>query len=150
MAKKKEQIQLEVPSKAIHISHAKCPKGCDLMDDSVKIGGYASIKVKLKYKGQEGTIHLDPIYGSFEHKSEIDMPKGEVAEFFCPKCGVTLQEKTETCKVCASPMFTLLLPKEGIIEGCLKKGCFEHTLKIVEPDELFKRLYDQGMLDAYL
>ena len=150
MAKKTEKIQIEVPTKAICISHARCPKGCDLMDETVKIGGHPSIKVKQRYEGREGTMNLDPVYGSFEHQSSLDIPKGAVVEFFCPGCGASLQSETDTCNVCASPMFTLHLPKGSIIEGCLRNGCFEHTLKIVNPEDLFKRLYDDGMLDAFL
>jgi hypothetical protein len=47
-------------------------------------------------------------------------------------------------------MFVLHLPRGGVVEGCLKKGCFEHSLKIVDAEELLKRLFDEHTLDAYL
>ena len=150
MKKSKEKIELEVPAKTLHIIHAKCQNGCDLMDTSVTINGFPSILVTVKYKKQEGKINIDPVYGSFENIWEFDVPAGEIVELHCPKCGVSLTEKSETCNVCTAPMFVLHLPQSAIIEACLRKGCFEHTLKLVQPEDLLKRLFDEHMLDAYL
>lgn len=148
MSIKAEKIELEVPSKSVHISHAACGRGCNLMDESVKIGGFPSIRVKIRHGEQEGFINLDPVYGSFEHQCTIDVPEGAVVEFFCPHCGISLQGQ-ETCTVCSSPTFVLHLPR-GVIEGCLKKGCFAHSLKIVGAEELLERLFAAHTLDAYL
>jgi len=53
-----------------------------------------------------------------------------VVEFVCPHCGMSLKNEDETCSSCSSPTFTFDLPGEGQVSGCLKKGCFDHTLKI--------------------
>ncbi|MDZ7378883.1 MAG: hypothetical protein ONB06_05985, partial [candidate division KSB1 bacterium] len=84
MSIKAEKIELEVPSKSVHISHAACGRGCNLMDESVKIGGFPSIRVKIRHGEQEGFINLDPVYGSFEHQCTIDVPEGGGVEVFCP------------------------------------------------------------------
>lgn len=149
MSSNREKIELQIPSKAVHISHAACSNGCSLMDESVQIGGHASIRVAIRYAGQEGIINLDPVYGSFQHQCTIPVPTGAVVEFFCPNCGVSLKGQ-ETCNVCSSPTFVLHLPRGGVIEGCLKKGCFAHSLRIVDAEELLKRLFDEHTLDAYL
>ncbi|MCR4438556.1 MAG: hypothetical protein QHJ34_05550 [bacterium] len=149
MNAKREKIELEIPSKAVHISHAACSNGCSLMDETVQIGGHPSIKAKICHAGQEGVINLDPVYGSFEHRCTIEVPAGAVVEFFCPRCGVSLKGQ-DTCNVCSSPTFVLHLPRGGVIEGCLRKGCFEHSLKIVDAEQLLKRLFDEHTLDAYL
>src|SRR6056297_908592 len=81
--------------KVVDVQHAHCPKGCNLMNDEVKINGMDSIMVDLKWKDKEGKIYLDPEYGSYKHKSEVDVPDGEVVEFFCPHCGVSLTEEGE-------------------------------------------------------
>ncbi len=148
MTSKGEKIELQVRAKALHIAHAACSKGCNLMDEAVKIGGFPSIRVKIRHAGQEGLINLDPVYGSFEHQCSIQVPDGAVVEFFCPHCGVSLQGQ-ETCTLCSSPTFVLHLPR-GVIEGCLKKGCFAHSLKIVDAEELLERLFAEHTLDAYL
>jgi len=150
MKKSTEKLEINLPAKSIHVSHAKCPNGHSLMDEEIKINNLPSVKLTVKSKDLEGTINLDPVYGSFKNKCDIKIPKGEVVDLFCTKCGISLKDDFETCSVCSAPMFTLHLPHGGIIEGCLRHGCVEHVLKIVEPEELLKRLFDQHMLDSYL
>ena len=126
--------------KVVDVQHAYCPKGCNLINEDVKINGLNSIMVDLKYKDQKGKIYLDPEYGSFDHKSEVDVPDGEVVEFFCPHCGVSLTEEGEKCSNCSSPVFHIDLPEQGTVIGCLKKGCFDHKLKVVSFDSMHLEL----------
>jgi len=130
------------PIKIIDIQHACCPKGCDLMSEEVKIRGMKSITVKVKSKDNEGLLYLDPEFGKYAHQSDFDIPKGEIVEFYCPHCGVSLEDESEKCSICASPVFTLEIPKEGMITGCLKKGCFGHTLKIESFDAMHLQVDD--------
>ncbi len=148
--KKKESIEIELPSKAIRIQNASCPNGHNLMDHEHKINGYDSVSVLVKYKGHQGKIHLDPVYGSFKNVFEIKVAEGDIVEFFCPHCRVSLIDTHQSCSICSAPMFALHLPHGGIIEGCLRNGCQFHTLKLVSGDELVKRLYESHTLDAYL
>jgi hypothetical protein len=150
MPKNKDIVELEVPSKVLRIQNAACPNGHSLMDESHLINGYASVLVLAKYKEQIGQLHLDPIYGSFKNVSKITVPDGELVEFLCPTCKVTLQDSDQRCSVCSAPMFAMQLPKGGIVEGCLRNGCQFHNLKLVSSDELVKRLYESHSLDAYL
>ena len=57
---KTEQIIIEVPTKTLHVEHAKCPNGHSLMDPDVPINNYPSIKVVLQYGDIKGNVHLDP------------------------------------------------------------------------------------------
>ncbi|MBN2357745.1 hypothetical protein JXO59_16660 [candidate division KSB1 bacterium] len=148
--RKKEILEIEIPSKTLRIQNAACPKGHSLMDSENKIHGYPSVTVVAKYKSKKGEIHLDPVYGSFKNVVEIEVPDGEVVEFFCPVCGVSLTDTNQTCSVCSAPMFEMRLPHGGIVEGCLRNGCHFHNLKLVTGDELVKRLYESQTLDAYL
>ncbi len=148
--KKKEVVEIEVPSKALRIQHANCPNGHSLMDPENKINGYPSITVLAKYEDYEGPIHLDPIYGSYKNHPEIQLPNGVVVQFFCPHCHVSLTDEGQTCNVCSAPMFAIYLPHGGIVEGCLRDGCQFHNLKFVDGEELLKRLYDDHSLDAFL
>ncbi|MCD6101041.1 MAG: hypothetical protein J7K33_10725 [Candidatus Marinimicrobia bacterium] len=129
--KKVKKLNLVPHVTQIQIQSAHCSKGCDLMTEEVKIRGMKSIKVKIKWKDKEGLIYLDPEFGSYKHVSEIDVPDGEIVEFFCPHCGTSLKNEEEICRSCSAPTFVFDLPGEGEIVGCLRKGCFEHTLKIV-------------------
>jgi len=148
--RKRESIEIEIPSKAIRIQHASCPNGHSLMDYEHKINGYPSVKVLAKYKDREGLIYLDPVYGSFKNLFEIKVPKGEVVEFFCPECHVSLTDKNQVCSACSAPMFAMHLPHGGIVEGCLREGCHFHNLRLIDSEQLLKRLYEEHTLDSYL
>ncbi len=150
MAKKKEIVAIEIPSKALRIQNASCPHGHSLMDHEHKINGYSSVTVIVTFRNQSGQIHLDPIYGSFKNVSEIDVPDGEIVEFRCPACEVLLSDKGQRCNVCSAPMFVMHLPQGGIVEGCLRNGCQFHNLKLVSGEQLVQRLYESHTLDAYL
>ncbi len=105
------------------------------MDPAVPISGYPSVKMVIQYGAIRGDIHLDPVYGSFQNLFEVDIPEGVVVEMFCPVCGVSLRAETEKCGFCFSPMFAIFLPNGGILEGCLKSGCHEHKLMLVDVHE---------------
>lgn len=131
-----EKIIIEIPAKALHIEHAFCPDGHSLMDPNVPINGYPSIKVILQYGEIRGIVHLDPVYGSFHNIFDIDIPDGVVTKMFCPICDVDMGVKDERgCDWCFSPLFHMMLPHNGMVEGCLKIGCHQHKLKLVDIDE---------------
>ena len=120
------------------------------MDSVYKINRYASVTVKGKYKDHVGLIHLDPIYGSFKNLMEITVPQGEIVELFCPVCDISLTTQQQNCSVCSAPMFALLLPHGGTVEGCLRNGCHHHHLKVADGEELLKKLSENNIFDSYL
>jgi hypothetical protein len=113
----KEKVILEVPSKALHVEHAQCPRGHSLMDPTVPIAGRPSVKVVIQYGAIRGNIHLDPVYGSFHNLFDVDIPEGVVVEMFCPACGVSLRTEPEKCDFCFSPMFALYLPNGAFLKA---------------------------------
>jgi hypothetical protein len=150
-AKEKVQIEVEVSSQKLEVKHATCPKGHQLRDDTKNIHGHSALKVKVKFKEEEGILYLDPIYGSYDNIEEgIKLPKGGVVEIFCPECGVSLKDATDTCQMCSSPMFVFNLPNGGIVEGCLKKGCVYHKMKIVDAEKQISRSFENNTLESYL
>ncbi len=151
LKKEKVEIEIEVPSKKIHVEHVYCQNGHSLVDPDIKIKGYPAIKVRVKYQDQEGWLYLDPVYGSYDNiEKDIKIPKGGVVEFFCPECGISLKEEDERCRLCSSPLFVFNLPKGGIVEGCMKKGCVYHKMKIVGAEEQVSRLFENDTLQSYL
>jgi len=152
MAKKeKVQIEIEIPSKKLHISHATCPKGHLLQDKEVKIHGYPAIKVKARNRDKEGMLYLDPVYGRYENiETGLDIHKGDVVKMYCPECGIDLKDPHELCQSCSSPMFIFNLPNGGIVEGCMKKGCLFHKMKIVDAEKQIDRLFENSTLESYL
>ncbi len=149
--KEKLEIEVEVPSKKIHVEHVFCPTGHQLVSQDRKINGFPAIKMKVKHQNKEGLIYIDPVYGSHENIEEgIKLQKGDVVDFFCPECGISLRAQGETCRLCSSPMFYASLPKGGIIELCSKKGCYYHKMKILDAEQQIARLFENDTLESYL
>ena len=149
--KEKLQIEVEIPSRKLHVEHVYCPEGHALCDPAKKIHGFPAIKTRVRHNGREGFLYMDPVYGSYDNLEEgITIPEGAIVELFCPECGATLKSKEETCQLCASPMYLFNLPKGGIIEGCLKKGCMYHKMKIVDAEQQVGRLFENHTLESYL
>lgn len=149
--KEKIQVEFEVPSKALNVKNATCPNGHSLISEEIKFKGYNSIRIKIRSGKNEGFLFLDPVYGSYNQIEEgIKIQKGDLVAPFCPECGVSLIDEHETCHLCASPLFTLHLPGGSIAEGCTKKGCLFHKIKIVGGEEQASRIFDNMKLDSYL
>jgi len=152
MAEKQPEhrIIVSVPPKTICFEHAACPKGCNLIDPTVRIGDNPSIGVMAACGNRKGMIHLDPRYGSYENRYSLEVADGEIVSLSCPHCGADLTDPDVTCTQCSAPMFSLSLPRGGVVEGCLRVGCPSHWLKIVDVDEQFLRMFQEGTQDSYL
>ena len=146
----RERIEIDVPPGSLVVRHARCPGGCDLMDPGAPIHGRPSIHLLYRDADGEGDIRVDPAYGSFENVADRDLRDGMVVEFFCPKCRVSLRAPGERCGVCSAPMFALHLPHGVVVEGCQRKACFHHKLRLVSDEEEMQRLFDRLVTDNYL
>ena len=150
MPEMRHRVEIMVPQGKLLVRNARCPKGCNLMDPDHLIHDHASIHVKAAAGGQSGSVYLDPMYGSYENLSEVNVPPGEVVEFSCPHCGVSLTDPDATCAKCSAPMFVLHLPKGGFIEACERNGCSNHRLQIVTGEQAMQRAFDELGMDAFL
>ena len=144
------RIEFQVPEGQLVVRHACCPAGCDLMDPQVRIHDHPAIHVKYEQAGKQVSIHLDPLYGSYDHILESAAPRGTVVEFFCPQCATSLNDPDTNCAQCSAPMFMLHLPNGSFVEGCQRAGCSHHRLRIVTGEQLMRRLFDEVGMDAYL
>lgn len=145
--KEKITVEINVSPTGLHIEHPTCSKGHSLRCDKVKIHNYPSIKVKAKASGEKGFMYIDPIYGSFDNIIEgMKISEGSLVELFCPECNENLTMHGDSCKICSSPMFVFHLPNKSIVEGCLRKGCMFHELKIMDVDQQLTRLFEERML----
>lgn len=111
--------QLSLPPKGIvHIKKAVCSKNHNLIDNQHKISGVNSIKLKVKTTSNEGFVNLDPIYGKDRHYFGITIKHGEVVNISCPTCNTSLIDKNSKCPICGGPIFKIIVPNQGYIEGC--------------------------------
>jgi two-component system NtrC family sensor kinase len=111
------------PSANTPIRKATCPTGCDLLDPSVKIGGLPAIRVSRSWDGQTATLHLDPVYGRFNHVASQPSPDGQITVFACPQCRQALTLHGGRCPRCEAPTFGVRTPGWGHVEFCSRTGC---------------------------
>ena len=105
------------------IRQATCHKNHSLIDNETKIGGLPAIKLKASSEGNEGIIHLDPIYGKNRNQYGIIYSKDEQINLHCPECDMSLVDENKKCPECQAPVYTLVIPAQGVLEGCTRIGC---------------------------
>ena len=111
------------PTEVLQIKRALCPKRHDLVDRKVRIDAKPAISMRFRKNGHTGLIHINPLYGSGEHRLG-DMPAFEEGvELLCPDCSASLIAEGERCPSCGSPVYTFEVPLKGLVQGCLRDGC---------------------------
>ncbi len=111
------QINLS-PKGTTQIKNAVCAKTHSLIDSEHKVGGMPTIKFKIKSGSTEGLIHLDPVYGNKNHSFGIAIDKNSALSLSCPTCGLSLIDKNNKCPECGGPVYKILIPNQGSLEGC--------------------------------
>ncbi len=104
------------------IKQATCLDGHNLIDYDHKIDGMPSIKVKAAFEGNEGFIHIDPIYGRGRNHYGIPVTKTKNIEIKCPVCDISLVNKTKKCEKDSSDIYEIIIPNKGVLEGSTKLG----------------------------
>ena len=117
-----KSIHLE-PRGIVQIKQARCPKGHDLIDKTIKIDGMPSIKLKAKFNGSEGFINLHPVYGKNHNRYGIEVATEVEFDLSCPVCSISLVDKEKRCPKCGAPTYFFDIPGRGRFEGCTRKGC---------------------------
>ena len=105
------------------IRRATCPKGHDLMDPAVPIGGLASVRVLVGVGGLQLVLNLDPVYGRFHDVGREGITAGTQAHFNCPVCQRSLHDPERLCEVCGAPMLTVLAGADDPVYQCTRQGC---------------------------
>jgi two-component system NtrC family sensor kinase len=105
------------------IRAAACPKGCNLLDATVKIGGLPAIRVSRTIRGREELMHFDPVYGRPNHAAPVACEEGVVAPASCPRCRTSLDSPERRCEACGAPTFAVQAAGRGSVSWCTRKGC---------------------------
>lgn len=114
-----------------------CPRGHNLIDESVRIHGEASIKLSVKISNETGFLFIDAFWGShaklFSFIPSLTKNQKNFVEGFCPKCDSSITEhfscKTSGCD--SEKSLLLILPgTKNLIHVCAKLGCPGHSLEI--------------------
>jgi len=128
-----------VPRFNVTIRAAACPKGCDLLDKGVRIAGAPAIHMLRRWDDHESTVHLDPVYGRFNHQAAESCDEGVIATYLCPICRTRLEIAEHRCEQCGAPMYGAQVDALGRAEWCSRKGCQGCRWDTV--DELGPQLY---------
>jgi len=128
---------MSLSSKGItQIKNAVCGKNHSLIDPLHKIGGMASIRMKIKSKGSEGFVHLDPVYGLNRHYFGVNFDQDSANLLSCPTCDISLIDKSQLCPECGAPIYKIQIPGQGYIEGCASlKGKWQRWNYVDEAGE---------------
>jgi two-component system NtrC family sensor kinase len=136
----KDSGTIRITSKTINLSakgvlqikRALCRKRHDLVDRKVQIDAKPAISMRYRRKKVTGLIHLNPMYGSNEHRLN-DMPAIEKGvELQCPDCSTSLMMDGELCPKCGAPIYAFEVPLKGLVQGCLRDGCGWHRWEQVD------------------
>jgi len=121
----------------------KCPV-CkkSLMDPYHVINGKPSIRLEIKIDGKMENLRLCAYYGCFDHETRIEIPKGEILDFYCPNCQEELIS-THKCEECGAPMVPLALEKGGRIYICSRMGCKKRYLNFEKVSDALRKMYNE-------
>jgi len=106
----------------------KCPY-CrkSLMDEEKQIDEFPSVKTLIQYHEKAGILRLSSVFGSYEIKSEVYIPKDDLVLFFCPECHASLMLK-DLCEECQAPLAFMELKNGGTVRICSRRGCKYHFM----------------------
>lgn len=107
----------------VPLRRASCPKGHDLLDRSVRIGGLPSVRLLASSKGREFIVHLDPLFGHYNHHFPEPLEEGVIATYACPECRHSLEKPEARCEACGAPTFSALAGPGDPFSWCGRKGC---------------------------
>lgn len=121
----------------------KCPVcGESLMDHKQLIDNEASIRLIIEIDNKKGVIRLSSVYGSYNYLSDIDLPKNEIARFFCPHCKSEIKSD-EVCSICHAPMIPFHLNMGGKVSICSRVGCKNHFVEFNDLSVALKKFYQE-------
>lgn len=121
----------------------KCPVcGKSLMDNDHLVDNEPSILLNVEMAGQKGEIRLSSIYGSYNYKTDIEMPEGEVAKFTCRHCETQISSDAE-CLSCGAKMVPFYLDMGGKVTICSRSGCKNHFVEFEDLGVALKKMYQE-------
>jgi two-component system NtrC family sensor kinase len=105
------------------IRSASCPRGCDLVDPSVRIGRHSALRVLRRAHEHDTLVHLDPVYGRVNHRASEACDEGTLSSWLCPRCQAHLELPDVHCEDCGAPAFGVRTSEGERVEWCTRQGC---------------------------
>lgn len=121
----------------------KCPHcGESLMDSEHTVNRKPGIRISIETRNGPGNLWLCPIYGCFQHESDVDIQDNEIVTMRCPHCHEPLIRKV-VCQHCNAPMVGFNINVGGKVNICSRKGCMNHFIVFEEADDLINLFYEK-------
>jgi hypothetical protein len=89
----------------------------------VRIGSHPAIAVAVRDREREALVHLDPVYGRFNHRASEPIEAGALVAYACPRCRTRLELPDRRCSECGAPVFAVEAGERGRVEWCTRQGC---------------------------
>lgn len=107
-----------------------CPR-CNhtLMKPEHLIDNYPCIHITASFGRKHGWYRLSSLYGSFNFKSEHEIPLDTKLNLFCPHCHTEIIGGLD-CPECRTTMVTMIVRGGGTVQVCPRRGCKGHILDI--------------------
>lgn len=105
-----------------------CPR-CNhtLMKPEHIIDGFPCVHITVSFGRKHGWYRISSLYGSFNFKSEHDIPLDTKLNIFCPHCHTELVGGLD-CPECRTTMVTMIVRGGGTVQVCPRRGCKGHIL----------------------
>ena len=123
----------------------KCPHcGKSFMDFETMLHDVPSIKLNIETATERGTIRLCSIYNCYDHLSDFDLKKGEIARFYCPSCNKELKSNDNCAEAnCNAPMIPLTMELGGKVLICSRRGCANHFVAFEDLETQLRKFYHE-------
>jgi hypothetical protein len=117
--------------KPMVVKECFCQNGHNLISKHVSFRGFKGIFLKIASRGNEGFLGISPVFGDESHMAVgIDLVRGEIPQYMCPVCDVTLPFFS-LCK-CGAGIMTLFLNDTANYSECIgicsRYDCFNSTV----------------------
>ena len=120
----------------------KCPVcHASLMDDKNLIDNEPGVKLTIYINDKKGNIWLSSIYGSYNFRSDIDIPDNKIGVFECSHCKTQIPSE-KNCDICSSPLIQLNLIDGGLVNFCSKVGCENHSVEFQDLKTALGHFYE--------
>lgn len=122
------------------------------MDHDKLVDNEPSVRLIIETPTSKGIIRLSSVYDSYNYISDINIPKDEIAKFYCPHCKSQITSKEE-CDTCGAPMVTFNIEMGGKVSICSRSGCKNHLMKFsdvsIELENLYQKYGYHGKSSVY-
>lgn len=124
-----DKVEIET-DKRIFPLEVSCPR-CNhsFMDPNHPVDNYPSIRLTASFGQMHGGLSLSCLYGSYNIKSQLEIPENAVINFFCPHCYAELNGASK-CTECEAPMVPMIIRGGGMLHICVRRGCKGHMLDV--------------------